>query len=65
MTYAELRMKQKLNRTVSRMTFVGKAIHKFLYWLDNYIDSLSSLLYRGNRLSTDLQFIDFDLLMDL
>ena len=31
-TYAELKMKQKLNKTASRMTFVGRTIHKFLYW---------------------------------
>ena len=65
MTYAELRIKQKLNKTVSRMTFIGKAIHKFLYWLNDFTDSLSSLLCSGNRFSTGVQLINFDLLMDL
>ena len=65
MTYAEFRIKQKLNKTVSRMTFIGKTIHKFLYWLNDFTDSLSSLLCSGNRFSTGVQLIDFDLLMDL
>ena len=47
------------------MTFIGKAIHKFLYWLNDFTDSLSSLLCSGNRFSTGVQLINFDLLMDL
>ena len=47
------------------MTFIGKTIHKFLYWLNDFTDSLSSLLCSGNRFSTGVQLIDFDLLMDL
>ena len=64
-TYAEFRIKQKLNKTVSRMTFVDMTIHKFLYWLDHFVDSLSSLFCSGNRYSTGFQFIDFDLLMEI
>ena len=64
-TYAEFRIKQKLNKTVSRMTFVDMTIHKFLYWLDHFVDSLSSLFCSGNRYSTGVQFIDFDLLMEI